>query len=149
MSTILHSKVSYAISILRDKKGDIVESLVKHLDLDLVLLATLEPNPLYGLEILKEVNLRTHGLLEFKGGSLYPALHRLVKAGWVETYWQPSNSGGAPRKYYRLSDSGLSTYEHKKRQWSEAKTVIEALLERMGFESRRAFLNVERGFYVA
>jgi PadR family transcriptional regulator, regulatory protein PadR len=110
-----------------------MDSIVKQLDLDLVLLATLEPSPLYGLEILKEVNIRTKGALEFKGGSLYPALHRLVKANWVETYWEPSTNGGAPRKYYHLTDSGLSMYARKKEQWTRAKSAMESLIERLTF----------------
>jgi PadR family transcriptional regulator, regulatory protein PadR len=110
-----------------------METIVKQLDLDLVLLATLEPSPLYGLEILKEVNIRTQGALEFKGGTLYPALHRLVKADWVETYWEPSSSGGAPRKYYRLTKTGLHIYAQKKEQWTRAKSAMELLIERLNF----------------
>ena len=103
----------------------------KRLDLDLVLLATLEPGPLYGLEIIKEVNARTGGALEFKEGSLYPALHRLVKSGWVETQWQPSTSGGPPRKYYQLTDSGLRTCQQKKIEWRNTRDALDALMNRL------------------
>ena len=102
----------------------------KRIDLDLILLATLETGALYGLEIIKEVNSRTDGALEFKEGSLYPALHRLVKSGWVETTWQPSTSGGPPRKYYQLTDSGTNAYQQKKLEWKQTRNALDALMTR-------------------
>jgi PadR family transcriptional regulator, regulatory protein PadR len=103
----------------------------KRIDLDLVLLATLETGALYGLEIIKEVNTRTSGALEFKEGSLYPALHRLVKANWVETTWQPSTSGGPPRKYYQLTESGTRTFQQKKKEWQQTRNALDALMGRL------------------
>jgi PadR family transcriptional regulator, regulatory protein PadR len=102
----------------------------KRIDLDLVLLATLETGALYGLEIIKEVNSRTDGALEFKEGSLYPALHRLVKFGWVETTWQPSTSGGPPRKYYQLTEGGTKACQQKKLEWKQTRNALDALMTR-------------------
>ena len=56
--------------------------------LDLILLAALEHEPKYGGQILTEVHDRTDGAFQFKEGSLYPALHRLEKAGWIEGEFQ-------------------------------------------------------------
>jgi PadR family transcriptional regulator, regulatory protein PadR len=100
----------------------------KHLDLDLVILTALEQSALYGLEIIKEVEARTNNAFAFKEGSLYPALYRLVKLGYVESYWQPSTTGGAPRKYYRLSDEGSRALEKKKLEWQNIKTALDGLL---------------------
>jgi PadR family transcriptional regulator, regulatory protein PadR len=97
----------------------------KRIDLDLVLLATLETGALYGLEIIKEVNSRTDGALEFKEGSLY-----LVKSGWVETTWQPSTSGGPPRKYYQLTDGGAKACQQKKLEWKQTRNALDALMTR-------------------
>jgi PadR family transcriptional regulator, regulatory protein PadR len=102
----------------------------KRIDLDLVLLATLETGALYGLEIIKEVNSRTDGALEFKEGSLYPALHRLVKSGWVETTWQPSTTGGPPRKYYQLTEGGTKACQQKKLEWKQTRNALDALMTR-------------------
>ncbi len=112
-----------------------MDSTIKQLDLDLVLLAALEPTPLYGLEILKVVNTRTKGALEFKEGSLYPALHRLVKAGWVSTQWEPSDTGGAPRKYYKLTDSGANAYRQKKDDWAKARNAMDHLIGKLIFKA--------------
>ncbi len=100
----------------------------KQLDLDLVILAVLEQEALYGLEIIKEVKSRTNNTLEFKEGSLYPALHRLVKLGWIDSAWQPSTTGGAPRKYYVLTDDGCSALVKKKLEWTKVKTALDSLM---------------------
>ncbi|MEY4531356.1 MAG: hypothetical protein RLZZ156_2077 [Deinococcota bacterium] len=100
----------------------------KQLDLELVILAVLEQEALYGLEIIKEVQNRTNHALEFKEGSLYPALHRLVKLGWIDSTWQPSTTGGAPRKYYVLTDDGRSALAKKKLEWTRVKTALDSLM---------------------
>ena len=66
--------------------------------LDLALLAAVNDQPRYGLETLKYVNGQTHGLFDRREGRLYPALARLVRVDWIESQWQRSARGGAPRK---------------------------------------------------
>lgn len=101
--------------------------------LDLALLAALEGQARYGLEILNHVNERSGGLFEMKEGSLYPALARLVKAGWVETEWQPSDKGGAPRKFYKLTEDGRKALTEKKQEWRTLRGAMDALLlQRLG-----------------
>lgn len=98
--------------------------------LDLALLAALAEQPRYGLEILQYVNARSGGAFDLKEGSLYPALHRLVKSGWVESEWQESDKGGAPRKYYHLTDSGQAALGTKKAEWRTLRGALDALLMR-------------------
>ena len=75
--------------------------------LDLILLATLEAEPLYGLRIIQEVERQTEGAFRFKEGTLYPALHRLERQGWLSTRIVPSQIGGPPRKEYFLTEDGV------------------------------------------
>ncbi len=96
--------------------------------LDLVLLAALQDRPRYGLEILEHIEARSGGLFDMKEGSLYPALHRLVRAGWIDSEWQPSTQGGAPRKVYHLTDSGLSALTSKRSEWQGLRGAVDALL---------------------
>lgn len=96
--------------------------------LDLALLAALETQPRYGLEILQHVNARSGGAFDLREGSLYPALHRLVKASWVESEWQESDKGGAPRKYYHLTESGQAALSEKKAEWRTLRGALDALL---------------------
>ncbi len=96
--------------------------------IDLAILATLEHQARYGLEILGEVQRATDGALAFKEGSLYPALHRLVKQRWVETRWAESDTGGAPRKYYELTDDGRAALKRKREEWRSVRDAMEAFL---------------------
>ena len=95
---------------------------------DLVILAAVGEQPRYGLELVQHINARSGGLFEMKEGSLYPALARLVRAGWVETEWQPSDKGGAPRKFYRLTDDGRRALTEKKQEWRTLRGALDALL---------------------
>ncbi len=85
--------------------------------LDLILLATLESGPLYGLKIIQEVHTRTGGAFSFKEGTLYPALHRLEKQKLIAASAQPSDIGGPPRKVYRLTESGRKRLREEQTQW--------------------------------
>ena len=79
--------------------------------LDLQVLLVLAGKDLYGYAIMKEVEDRSEGLLSPEIGSLYRVLGRLMDAGWVEEappLPEASEGGrGKPRKYYRITDSGL------------------------------------------
>ena len=101
-----------------------MENTLKQGTLDLVLLSILENTELYGLEILQEINIRTQGAFDFKEGSLYPVLHRMVKAGWIESKWQPSTTGGAPSKYYKLTPSGGEALRRKQKEWRNLRDAI-------------------------
>ena len=98
--------------------------------IDLVLLSALQDRPRYGLEILEHIAARAGGLFDMKEGSLYPALHRLVRAGWIDSEWQPSTQGGAQRKVYHLTDSGLEALQEKRQQWQGLRGAVDALLTR-------------------
>ncbi|GHF40808.1 DNA-binding PadR family transcriptional regulator [Deinococcus metalli] len=86
--------------------------------LDLILLAIVDGDPKYGLEISKEAQLRTDGYFDLKVGSLYPALHRLEQAGWLSGEFRPAPRGGAPVKYYQLTDAGRGALRDKQEQFS-------------------------------
>lgn len=94
---------------------------------DLILLAILEDAPKYGLEIIAEAKTRTDGYFDFKEGSLYPALHRLEKAGSVEAEFAPSTTGGPRRRYYRLTDAGVKQLAERRAAWERFNGAVEAL----------------------
>ncbi len=117
-----------------------MENTLKQGTLDLVLLSILENNELYGLQILQEVNTRTEGAFDFKEGSLYPVLHRMVKAGWVTSNWQPSTTGGLARKYYVLTPSGTDALGRKQKEWRNLRDAIGRLVP---FKSLRNIQHLE------
>jgi PadR family transcriptional regulator, regulatory protein PadR len=95
--------------------------------LDVVLLALLEHGPMYGYQIVKEVRTRSAGVLDLKEGTLYPALHRLEKAGLLEGFWQPRDDG-ADRRYYRLTARGVETAQARRAEWRRFAAGVEGVL---------------------
>lgn len=85
--------------------------------LDLILLSIIRGEPKYGLEISKEAQARTDGYFDLRVGSLYPALHRLEKAGFVRGEFQNAPRGGAPVKVYSLTESGERELAARKRDF--------------------------------
>jgi len=96
---------------------------------DLILLTILEDSPKYGLEIIAEARIRTGGYFDFKEGSLYPALHRLEKAGFVEAEFAPSTMGGPRRRYYRLTEAGVKGLAERREAWERFNGAVGALWE--------------------
>lgn len=95
--------------------------------LELMALALLEREPMYGYQIVKEVEARSGSVLQLKEGSLYPALHRLERAGLIEGYWQ-HREDGASRRYYRLTSQGRSVLLEKRGEWQQFVTAVQGVL---------------------
>ncbi|QLG13270.1 PadR family transcriptional regulator (plasmid) [Deinococcus sp. D7000] len=74
--------------------------------LDLILLSIIQGSPKYGLEISKLAQTATDGYFDLKVGSLYPALHRLEKAGFVRSEFTSGPRSGNQVKAYTLTESG-------------------------------------------
>ena len=98
-------------------------------NLDLILLSILEHDAHYGLEIVKEAQARTDGYFDFKEGSLYPALHRLTQAGWLEAEFKYSPRGGAPVRYYHLTERGRGALREKREAFKHFAESVQALWE--------------------
>lgn len=95
--------------------------------LDLMLLALLERTPMYGYQMVKEVQGRSNNMLHLKEGSLYPALHRLEQAGLIEGFWQ-ERVDGANRRYYRLTAHGRAVFLERRAQWQQFMTAVTGVL---------------------
>jgi DNA-binding PadR family transcriptional regulator len=81
-----------------------------------LVLAILAEGDSYGYAILKRVRELSGGELEWTDGMLYPVLHRLERAGSVESRWVESGSG-RQRKYYHLTGRGRQQLADERRQW--------------------------------
>src|SRR5262245_54094177 len=88
-----------------------------------LVLAILAEGDSYGYAILKRVRERSGGELEWTDGMLYPVLHRLERAGLIESRWESAESGRR-RKYYRITKAGREQLADERRQW---RAVDEAL----------------------
>jgi PadR family transcriptional regulator, regulatory protein PadR len=74
--------------------------------LDMIILRTLLLGRAHGHEIARHIQRTTDDLLQVEHGSLYPALHRLERRGWVVAKWEQAASGNREFKYYRLTAAG-------------------------------------------
>ena len=83
-----------------------------------LLLCLIDEQPMYGYQIIKELDRQSQGYFKFKEGTLYPALHRLEKAGLVTGKWQVLPTG-RQRRYYYLTDKGCQRLVVHRNQWQE------------------------------
>ena len=90
-----------------------------------MVLGILNDGESYGYAILKRIDELSGGELQWTEGLLYPLLHRLERLGFVESSWQEV-AGERRRKYYRITDLGLSELAQQRQQWQ---TVVDTLKE--------------------
>lgn len=100
-------------------------SLVLRGVLDLCILSLLRKRPVYGYELTERLAERD---LLVSGGSVYPLLSRLEKAGLVTSEKRPSPAG-PPRKYYSLTQDGIDTLETGTTEWLSVSTSVTAILQ--------------------
>lgn len=94
--------------------------------LDGMLLAALEHGVRHGYAIGQELHRRSDGALDLPTGTIYPALHRLERAGLIEGQWE--HDGGRRRRMYRLTNAGWRALESERRSWQAFTTVVTAVL---------------------
>lgn len=96
--------------------------------IDTIILKLLKDGDNYGYEIMKAVSVNSDKEYELKEPSLYTSLKRLEKQGHILSYWGDESQGGR-RKYYRITDSGIATYEKALTEWLHALKIITRLLQ--------------------
>ena len=84
--------------------------------LDLLILRTLQWGPQHGHGICQVIRSRTDDMLQVEHGSLYPALHRLVKKGWLQSDWGLSDNNQRA-KFYRLTAAGKKQLAKEESKW--------------------------------
>jgi transcriptional regulator len=84
--------------------------------LDLLILRTLQWGPQHGHGIGQFIRSKSDELLKVEHGSLYPALHRLQREGWIESEWGIT-SNNQRAKFYRLTDTGRSQLALEESKW--------------------------------
>jgi PadR family transcriptional regulator, regulatory protein PadR len=96
--------------------------------LELLILRTLELEPMHGLGVSDRIKQVTRGVFVVKPGSLFPALHRLEQAGAIEGRWGESENKRRA-KYYRLTRAGRVRLASEKRNWERVFGAVNRLLE--------------------
>jgi PadR family transcriptional regulator PadR len=101
------------------------ETLKGHLDG--VLMASLEAGPRHGYAIMEALRAGSGGQLDLPTGTIYPALHRLERAGLVKATW--SQAGGRRRRVYRLTAAGRRALAAERGAWRQFSATVTGLLE--------------------
>ena len=93
-----------------------------------LLLCLIGQQPMYGYQIIKELEKRSQGYFKFKEGTLYPALHRLEKAGLIVGRWQML-PGARQRRYYYITDKGRRVMAERMSQWRDFLIAMNLIIQ--------------------
>ena len=96
--------------------------------LDLLILRTLELQPLHGIAVADRIKQVTSGTFAVGPGSLFPALHRLEQQGWIRGAWGVSDQGRRAR-LYTLTSAGRKQLTAERRQWARIVAAVGQVLD--------------------
>ena len=105
-----------------DKQLDLLQGT-----LDMLVLKAVSLGPLHGYGVLLRIQQISKGTLEIQQGSLYPALYRLERDGWIASEWGESENK-RKAKYYRLTATGKRRLETEAEKWNRMADVIAVIL---------------------
>jgi PadR family transcriptional regulator PadR len=95
--------------------------------LDMLILQTLQWGPQHGYAIGQTIRAQSAESLKIETGSLYPALHRLEKQGWVKADWKQTEANQRA-KFYRLTPTGKKQLLQERDRWSQLVSAIGTIL---------------------
>jgi len=95
--------------------------------LNLLLLAAVQDRPTHGYAIAEKLRARSEGAFDLPEGTLYPALHRLERAGLLASRWSEVN--GRRRRVYQLTAKGQRTLTQQQREWRDFARAVYAVVE--------------------
>ena len=96
--------------------------------LDLLILKTLALEPQHGWAVSERIQQISSDVLHIQQGSLYPALHRLERRGWIKAKWGASENNRRA-KYYKLTKSGRKQFEAEESAWRKLTAAVGQVLE--------------------
>lgn len=96
--------------------------------LDLIILQTLRWGPQHGYGVSHAINAGSQDAFKVETGSLYPALHRLEKQGWIASEWKTSDNNQRA-KYYRLTAAGRKQLASEQSRWAQLVDAMAALMK--------------------
>ena len=96
--------------------------------LDLLILRTLAVGPMHGWAISQRIQQISEDVLRVNQGSLYPALHRLEAAGWIEAEWGRSAEHNRQAKFYDLTRTGQKQLREQTAQWERMAAAVQRIL---------------------
>lgn len=95
--------------------------------LDMLILKALELEPMHGWGVGERIAQLSRDVFRLQTGTLYPALHRLLRRGWIVAEWQTTENGRRAR-YYRLTASGRKQLDAERASWARASLAVKRIL---------------------
>ena len=102
-----------------DKRTELLQGT-----LDMLILRTLQMGRAHGHEIARHIQRTSDEVLQVEHGSLYPALHRLERKGWVASRWETAKDRNREFKYYRLTAAGKKQLLAEESKWKQLAEAI-------------------------
>ena len=96
--------------------------------LDLLILRTLSLQPMHGWAVSERIQQISSDVLRVQQGSLYPALHRLERRGWIKARWGASENN-RKAKFYELTKAGRHQLEIERDAWEKLTAAVSQILE--------------------
>ena len=96
--------------------------------LDMLVLRTLLFGPAHGHQIAKHIQRTTEGVLQVEHGSLYPALHRMERKGWIAAKWEMAKDRNREFKYYRLTPAGRKQLVREQSRWKQLAAAVATVM---------------------
>lgn len=94
--------------------------------LELLLLAVLVQGPAHGYALIERLRARSEGAFDFPEGTIYPALHRLERAGLLKSAW--NNTSARRRRVYSLTPRGRTALETRQEEWKRFSGAVNVVL---------------------
>jgi PadR family transcriptional regulator, regulatory protein PadR len=96
--------------------------------LDMLILKTLDLEPMHGYGIGLRLQQISKGVFQVNAGSLFPALRRLERAGWIKSSWEATENNRRA-KYYLMTNHGRQKLKSETREWGRQTAAIARILE--------------------
>jgi PadR family transcriptional regulator, regulatory protein PadR len=96
--------------------------------LDMLILRTLLFGPAHGHQIAKHIQRTTEDVLQVEHGSLYPALHRMERKGWIISKWEMPKDRNREFKYYRLTPAGKKQLVREESRWKQLTAAVATVM---------------------
>ena len=94
--------------------------------LPVLVLQVLAAGPSHGYQIAQDIKARSKGVLDFREGTLYPALHALEHKQLIVAKERVEN--GRRRRYYKLTDAGIDALESERKEWQKLSGAVSVIL---------------------
>ena len=108
---------------MAEDKSDLLQGT-----LDMLVLKILSLQPMHGWGISERIQQMSSDVFQVNQGSLYPALQRLKRKGWVRAEWRITENNRRAR-YYELTAAGLAQLAKEQRSWRRSSAAIEQILQ--------------------